>query len=58
MKYLVKVWAWKPLNAHTEQEALEKIKNLKEGEIEWSSNPLKGDRVTYEVFSKSDKDTD
>ncbi len=64
MKYLVKVWAWKPLNAeviihaHTEQEALEKIKNLKEDEIEWSSNPLKGDRVTYEVFSKSDKDTD
>ena len=64
MKYLVKVWAWKPLNAeviihaHTETEALEKIKNLKEDEIEWSSNPLKGDRVTYEVFSKSDKDTD
>ena len=62
MKYLVKVWAWRPLfsevvvHANSEQEALEKIKNFKEDEIEWQSNPLKGDRVTYEVYTKSDKD--
>ena len=63
MKFLVKVWAWRPLfsevviDAADDKEAIEKIKNFKEDEIEWQSNPLKGDRVTYEVYTKSDKDT-
>ena len=63
MKFLVKVWAWRPLfsevviDAVNDEEALKKIKNFKEDEIEWQSNPLKGDRVTYEVYTKSDKDT-
>jgi hypothetical protein len=39
------------------EEALKKIKNFKEDEIEWQSNPLKGDRVTYEVYTRSDKDS-
>ena len=62
MKFLVKVWVWRPLfsevviHADSEKQALEKIKNFKESEIEWQSNPLKGDRVTYEVYTKSDKD--
>ena len=63
MKFLVKVWAWRPLfsevviDAADDKEAIKKIKNFKEDEIEWQSNPLKGDRVTYEVYTKSDKDT-
>lgn len=63
MKFLVKVWAWRPLfsevviDADTDEEALKKIKNFKEDEIEWQSNPLKGDRVTYEVYTRSDKDS-
>ena len=44
------------IHADSEKQALEKIKNFKESEIEWQSNPLKGDRVTYEVYTKSDKD--
>jgi|TARA_B100000035_G_C20665702_1_gene407374 hypothetical protein len=62
MKFLVKVWVWRPLfsevviDAANDEEALKKIKNFKEDEIEWQSNPLKGDRVTYEVYTKSDKD--
>lgn len=63
MKFLVKVWAWRPLfsevviDADNDEEALKKIKNFKEDEIEWQSNPLKGDRVTYEVYTRSDKDS-
>lgn len=63
MKFLVKVWAWRPLfsevviDADSDKEALKKIKNFKEDEIEWQSNPLKGDRVTYEVYTRSDKDS-
>ena len=55
MKYLVKVWAWRPLfsevviHADSEKEAVEKIKNFKEDEIEWQSNP--------EVYTRSDKDS-
>lgn len=63
MKFLVKVWVWRPLfsevviDADSDEEALKKIKNFKEDEIEWQSNPLKGDRVTYEVYTRSDKDS-
>jgi hypothetical protein len=63
MKFLVKVWAWRPLfsevviDADSDEEALKKIKNFKEDEIEWQSNPLKGDRVTYEVYTRSNKDS-
>lgn len=63
MKFLVKVWAWRPLfsevviDADSDEEALKKIKNFNEDEIEWQSNPLKGDRVTYEVYTRSDKDS-
>jgi len=63
MKFLVKVWAWRPLfsevviDADSDEEALKKIKNFKQDEIEWQSNPLKGDRVTYEVYTRSDKDS-
>ena len=63
MKFLVKVWALRPLfsevviDADSDEEALKKIKNFKEDEIEWQSNPLKGDRVTYEVYTRSDKDS-
>ena len=52
MKYLFKIFAWQPLStevvvqADTQQEAIEKVKN----------HPLKKERVTYEVFIKSDKD--
>ena len=57
MKYLFKIFAWQPLStevvvqADTQQEAIEKVKNLKS-----KNHPLKKERVTYEVFIKSDKD--
>jgi|TARA_R110002096_G_scaffold158339_1_gene323640 hypothetical protein len=63
MKYLFKIFAWQPLStevvvqADTEQEAIEKVKNLKSEDLEWKNHPLKKERVTYEVFIKSDKDS-
>jgi len=63
MKYLFKIFAWQPLStevvvqADTEQEAVEKVKNLKSEELEWRDYALKKERVTYEVFIKSDKDS-
>ena len=63
MKYLFKIFAWQPLStevvvqADTEQEAIEKVKNLKSEDLEWRDHPLKKERVTYEVFIKSDKDS-
>jgi len=63
MKYLFKIFAWQPLStevvvqADTEQKAIEKVKNLKSEDLEWHSHPLKKERVTYEVFIKSDKDS-
>ena len=57
MKYLFKIFAWQPLStevvvqADTQQEAIEKVEDL-----EWKNHPLKKERVTYEVFIKSDKD--
>ena len=63
MKYLFKIFAWQPLStevvvqADTEQEAIEKVKNLKSEELEWKNHALKKERVTYEVFIKSDKDS-
>lgn len=63
MKYLFKIFAWQPLStevvvqADTEQEAIEKVKNLKSEDLEWRNHPLKKERVTYEVFIKSDKDS-
>ncbi len=63
MKYLFKIFAWQPLStevvvqADTEQEAIEKVKNLKSEDLEWRDHPLKKERVTYEIFIKSDKDS-
>ena len=63
MKYLFKIFAWQPLStevvvqADTEQEAIEKVKNLKSEDLEWRNHPLKKERVTYEIFIKSDKDS-
>ena len=63
MKYLFKIFAWQPLStevvvqADTEQEAIEKVKNLKSEDVEWQSHALKKERVTYEVLIKSDKDS-
>ena len=63
MKYLFKIFAWQPLStevvvqADTEQEAIEKVKNLKSEELEWKNHSLRKERVTYEVFIKSDKDS-
>ena len=63
MKYLFKIFAWQPLStevvvqADTEQDAIEKVKNLKSEDLEWKNHPLKKERVTYEVFIKSDKDS-
>ena len=63
MKYLFKIFAWQPLStevvvqADTQQEAIEKVKNLKSEDLEWKNHPLKKERVTYEVFIKSDKDS-
>ena len=63
MKYLFKIFAWQPLStevvvqADTEQEAIEKVKNLNSEDVEWQSHALKKERVTYEVFIKSDKDS-
>ena len=45
------------VQADTEQEAIEKVKNLKSEDVEWQSHALKKERVTYEVFIKSDKDS-
>ena len=63
MKYLFKIFAWQPLStevvvqADTEQEAIKKVKNLKSEDLEWRNHALKKERVTYEVFIKSDKDS-
>ena len=63
MKYLFKIFAWQPLStevvvqADTEEDAIEKVKNLKSEDLEWKNHPLKKERVTYEVFIKSDKDS-
>ena len=63
LKYLFKIYAFKPVytqvivDADTEQEAIEKVKNLKSKDLEWKNHPLKKERVTYEVFIKSDKDS-
>ena len=63
MKYLFKIFAWQPLStevvvqADTEKKAIEKVKNLKSEDLEWKNHPLKKERVTYEVFIKSDKDS-
>ena len=63
MKYLFKIYAAKPVytevivDADTEEQALEKVKNLKSEELEWRDYALKKERVTYEVFIKSDKDS-
>ena len=57
------VYATKPsyteviVDADTEEQALEKVKNLKSEELEWRDYALKKERVTYEVFIKSDKDS-
>ena len=45
------------VQADTEKEAIEKVKNLKSEDVEWQSHALKKERVTYEVFIKSDKDS-
>ena len=63
LKYLFKIYAAKPVytevivDADTEQQAIEKVKNLKSEELEWQNHALKKERVTYEVFIKSDKDS-
>ena len=63
MRYLFKIYAAKPVytevivDADTEEQAIEKVKNLKSEELEWQNHALKKERVTYEVFIKSDKDS-
>ena len=63
LRYLFKIYAAKPVytevivDADTEEQAIEKVKNLKSEELEWQNHALKKERVTYEVFIKSDKDS-
>ena len=52
MKYLFKIFAWQPLStevvvqADTEQEAIEKVKNLKSEDLEWRESSFK-ERESY-----------
>ena len=61
MKYLFRIYAWQPLftevviAADSDSEALNKVKNLDSNTLDWKNNPHRVERVTYEVFTQSDK---
>jgi hypothetical protein len=63
MKYLFKIYAWQPVytevvtEAESEELALQKVKNLDSSKLDWKEHPLRVERVTYEVFTKSDQTT-
>lgn len=63
MKYLFKIRTWQPLytevvmEGESDNEAINKVKNLDSSTLDWKQDSLRLERTTYEIFVKSDQST-